>query len=154
MLAFCTELDRDWEEGLPWLLLDARVVVQVSTDFSPQDTQSAFHWQFCKLVANSLSCHRTYYVNRFSHRQYMAKKTAKCWLQQTHTQKKKFNSWLSKVKQSGRSGHVSSASCWFTISSTLCWSIYSKKQVPELDYYLISMSKGKSNLCHLNLLKR
>ena len=32
--AFWTELNRDWEEGLPWLLLAAREVVQESTGFS------------------------------------------------------------------------------------------------------------------------
>uniref|UniRef100_A0A3B4ZKQ1 Gypsy retrotransposon integrase-like protein 1 n=1 Tax=Stegastes partitus TaxID=144197 RepID=A0A3B4ZKQ1_9TELE len=35
--AYCTELDRDWEEGLPWLLLAAREAVQESTGFSPND---------------------------------------------------------------------------------------------------------------------
>ena len=35
--AYCTERDRDWEEGLPWLLLAAREVCQDSTGFSPND---------------------------------------------------------------------------------------------------------------------
>lgn len=35
--AYCTELIADWEEGLPWLLLAAREVVQESTGFSPND---------------------------------------------------------------------------------------------------------------------
>lgn len=30
-------LNRDWEEGLPWLLLAACEVVQESTGFSPND---------------------------------------------------------------------------------------------------------------------
>ncbi|KAI3368104.1 hypothetical protein L3Q82_007836 [Scortum barcoo] len=29
--AYCTELDKDWEEGLPWLMLAAREVTQEST---------------------------------------------------------------------------------------------------------------------------
>ncbi len=33
--AYCTELKGDWEEGLPWLLLAAREVVQESLGFSP-----------------------------------------------------------------------------------------------------------------------
>ncbi len=33
--AFCIELNRDWEEGLPWLLLAAREVTQSSLGFSP-----------------------------------------------------------------------------------------------------------------------
>ncbi|KAL2076463.1 hypothetical protein ACEWY4_027927 [Coilia grayii] len=35
--AYCVELNRDWEEGLPWLLLAARDVTQESTGFSPND---------------------------------------------------------------------------------------------------------------------
>ena len=35
--AYCTELDRDWEDGLPWLMLAAREAVQESTGFSPND---------------------------------------------------------------------------------------------------------------------
>lgn len=35
--AYCTELDRDWEEGLPWLMLAAREVTQESTGFSPNE---------------------------------------------------------------------------------------------------------------------
>lgn len=34
--AYCTELDCDWE-GLQWLLLAAREVVQESIGFSPND---------------------------------------------------------------------------------------------------------------------
>lgn len=33
--AYCVELKRDWEDGLPWLLLAAREVVQDSLGFSP-----------------------------------------------------------------------------------------------------------------------
>lgn len=35
--AYCTELDSDWEEGLPWLMLAAREVSQESLGFSPND---------------------------------------------------------------------------------------------------------------------
>ena len=35
--SYCTELKRDWEEGLPWLMLAAREVVQESTGFSPSE---------------------------------------------------------------------------------------------------------------------
>lgn len=35
--AYCVEMGRDWEEGLPWLLLAAREVVQESTGFSPNE---------------------------------------------------------------------------------------------------------------------
>lgn len=35
--AYCVQLDRDWEEGLPWMMLAAREVVQESMGFSPND---------------------------------------------------------------------------------------------------------------------
>lgn len=35
--AYCVQMNRDWEEGLPWLLLSAREVIQESTGFSPND---------------------------------------------------------------------------------------------------------------------
>lgn len=35
--AYCAEMQRDWEEGLTWLLVAAREVTQESTRFSPND---------------------------------------------------------------------------------------------------------------------
>lgn len=35
--AYCTELKADLHDGLPWLLLAAREVVQESTGFSPNE---------------------------------------------------------------------------------------------------------------------
>lgn len=35
---YCTKLDRDWEEGLPWLMLAAREAIQESTGFSPNES--------------------------------------------------------------------------------------------------------------------
>lgn len=49
LLAYCVELGRDWEEGLPWLLLAAREVLQDSLGFSPNEflgTKSVVHWQY------------------------------------------------------------------------------------------------------------
>lgn len=37
MHAYYTELDPDWEERLPWLMLAAREVTQGSTGFSPYE---------------------------------------------------------------------------------------------------------------------
>lgn len=35
--AYCVELNRDWEDGLPWLMLAAREVTQESLGFSPNE---------------------------------------------------------------------------------------------------------------------
>lgn len=37
LCAYCVELNGDWEDGLPWLMLVAREVTQESTGFSPND---------------------------------------------------------------------------------------------------------------------
>lgn len=48
LLAYCVQLDRDWEKGLPWLLLAAEVV-QESTGFIPNDL--VFGHKVCGLLA-------------------------------------------------------------------------------------------------------
>lgn len=35
--AYCIELDKDWEDGLAWLMLATRDAAQESTGFSPND---------------------------------------------------------------------------------------------------------------------
>ena len=73
--AYCTELDRDWEEGLPWLMLAAREVSQESLGFSPNDLVfghtvrgplAALHsdWQAKEAPKNLID-----YVNGFKRRQ-------------------------------------------------------------------------------------
>lgn len=37
LCAYCTNLDRDWDEGLPWLMLAAQEINQASTGFSPNE---------------------------------------------------------------------------------------------------------------------
>ncbi len=81
--AYCTELKADWEEGLPWLLLAAREVVQESTGFSPNDLVFGHtvrgplaivqdKWMSPKPDQNLLD-----YVNGFKQRLYAAGELAK-----------------------------------------------------------------------------
>lgn len=37
LYAYCVEMERDWEDGLPWLMLAAREVIQESSGFSAND---------------------------------------------------------------------------------------------------------------------
>lgn len=37
LCSYCTELSQDWEEGLPWLMLGIREVLQESTGFSSNE---------------------------------------------------------------------------------------------------------------------
>ena len=81
--SYCTELGCDWEEGLPWLLLAAREVVQESTGFSPNDLVFGHKvrgpmavlgdsWEITNPPQNLLD-----YVNGFRHRLVLAVESAK-----------------------------------------------------------------------------
>lgn len=78
----CVEMGRDWEEGLPWFMLDAREVVQESTGFSPNclvfghsvhDPLAVLH---DGLVESEPPKTLVSYVNGFHHRLYTAFETA------------------------------------------------------------------------------
>lgn len=75
---FCTEMGMDWEEGLPWLILAARGVTQVSTELSPHDLVVAYsvrgplavlrdNFKSSEPLKNLVD-----YVNRLRHRLYVA----------------------------------------------------------------------------------
>ena len=81
--SYCTELRCDWEEGLPWLLLAARVEVQESTGVSPNDLVFGHKvrgpmavlrdsWEITNPPQNLLD-----YVNGFRHRLVLAVESAK-----------------------------------------------------------------------------
>ena len=81
--AYCTELGKDWEEGLPWLMLAAREVTQESTGFSPNELVFAHtvrgplaalsgDWIEAQPPKNLID-----YVNGFRHRLYTAGLLAK-----------------------------------------------------------------------------
>ena len=81
--AYCTELGKDWEEGLPWLMLAAREVVQESTGFSPNELVFAHtvrgplaavsgDWKESQPPKNLID-----YINGFRHRLYTAGQLAK-----------------------------------------------------------------------------
>ena len=76
-------MDRDWEEGLPWLLLATREMTQESTGFSPNDLVFGHtvrgplnllyeQWKDAELSGNLVD-----YVNGFCHRLYAAGLLAK-----------------------------------------------------------------------------
>ena len=81
--SYCVELSQDWEEGLPWLLLAARGVLQESTGFSPNQLV------FGHMVRGPLTLLRDEiglsepplnlldYVNGFRHRLYVAGERAR-----------------------------------------------------------------------------
>ena len=101
--AYCTELKADWQDGLPWLLLAAREVVQESTGFSPNELYFAHtirgplyvirdQWVTSDPLKKLIS-----YVNGFRNRLYEAGELAKQNLQMA--QKKKKQLFDRKVEQ-------------------------------------------------------
>ena len=80
---YCVELNQDWEEGLPRLLLAAREVVQESTGFSPNDLVfgHTVHGPIT-LLRNPVAQpeppqNLIDYINGFQHRLYVAGERAK-----------------------------------------------------------------------------
>ena len=93
--AYCAELDGDWEDGLPWLLLAAPEVMQGSTGFSPNDLVfghtlrgplSVFKdgWKESYPPTNLID-----YVSGFRHRLYTAGELAKQMLATSQAKMKK-----------------------------------------------------------------
>ena len=81
--SYCVELGSDWEEGLPWLLLAIREVVQESTGFSPNElvfghavrgptAVLADEWCTAETPVNVLD-----YVSGFRYRLYEARAAAR-----------------------------------------------------------------------------
>jgi hypothetical protein len=117
-------MQRDWEEGLPWLLLAAREVCQESTGFSPNDLV------FGHRVRGPLAVLRDewyteeppsnlrVYVNGFRYRLYMAGQLAKRNLEKTQGKMKRLYDRCSKRRQFSKGDQVGFATnCGVTISS-------------------------------------
>uniref|UniRef100_A0A3P8WEH2 Gypsy retrotransposon integrase-like protein 1 n=1 Tax=Cynoglossus semilaevis TaxID=244447 RepID=A0A3P8WEH2_CYNSE len=159
--AYCTELDRDWEEGLPWLLLAAREVVQVSTGFCPNDLVFGHSVRGPVAVLQS-GCQQSEppsnlidYVNGFRHRLYLAGKMAKHSLEKSQKKMKSLFDRKAKQRQFNLGDQVMLLLpvVGSPFQAKFAGPFPIKKQVSEQDY-LISMPNGKSKLCHVNLLKR
>ena len=158
--SFCVEMSRDWEEGLPWLLLAAREVVQDSTGFSPNDLIFG-HTVRGPLTVLKSECQSSEppqslleYVNCFRHRLYVACRLAKENLGNAQKKMKTTFDRRAELRQFSTGDQVlallpvvgSPFQARFSGPFTVV------RQVTERDY-LISMPKRKTRLCHVNLLK-
>lgn len=80
---YCVEMNQDWEEGLPWLMLAAREVVQESTGFSPNELVFGHRVRGpLALLSDAVTPSETPsslvdYVNGFRHRLYSAAEMAR-----------------------------------------------------------------------------
>ena len=160
--AYCTELGRDWEEGLPWLMLSAREVVQESTGFSPNDLV------FGHAVRGPLAVFKddltvadppgdlVEYVNGFRHRLYTAVERARENLGCAQSKQKKLYDRRAERRQFSPGDQVLALTpvVHSPFQAKFTGPYVVERQVSEQNYYIATPTRRKSSrLCHVNLLK-
>ena len=162
MRAYCTELGKDWEEGLPWLMLAAREVTQESTGFSPNELVFAHtvrgplaalagDWIEAQPPKNLID-----YVNGFRHRLYTAGLLAKEKLASVQDKMKRLYDTKTELRVFSPGDQVlallpivtSPFQAKFSGPHTVV------KQISEQNYIISTPKRRKpTQLCHVNLLK-
>ena len=160
--SYCTELGGDWEEGLPWLLLAAREVVQESTGFSPNYLVFGHKvrgpmavlrdgWEIADPPQPLLD-----YVNGFRQRLFLAGEIAKEKLVKSQHKMKTLYDRRAEPKQFKAGDQVlvlqpiviSPFEAKFSGPYTVV------RQVSDLNYIIATPKARKATkLCHVNLLK-
>ena len=160
--AYCTELGKDWEEGLPWLMLAARDVTQESTGFSPNELVFAHtvrgplaalsgDWIEAQPPKNLID-----YVNGFRHRLYTAGLLAKENLASVQDKMKRLYDTKTELRVFSPGDQVlallpivtSPFQAKFSGPHTVV------KQISEQNYIISTPKRRKpTQLCHVNLLK-
>ncbi|XP_013856350.1 uncharacterized protein LOC106512230 [Austrofundulus limnaeus] len=160
--AYCTELSRDWEEGLPWLLMAAREVTQESTGFSPNELV------FGHQVRGPLAVLKTNlessdpplnlfdYVNGFRRRLFLAGKLASENLKKAQRKMKK---WFDQKAETRVFHPGDKVLALLPVQGSSFqakfYGPYSVlRQVSAQDYVVSTPDRKKlTQLCHVNLLK-
>ncbi len=160
--AYCTEMQRDWEEGLPWLLLAAREVTQESTGFSPNDlvfghtvrgplTLLSDQWKETEAPKNLID-----YVNGFRHRLYAAGERAKQNLSSVQSKMKKMFDRRAERRVFSVGDRVLALLPIVTspFQAKFSGPYQVVKQLSELNYIISTPERRrKTQMCHVNLLK-
>lgn len=160
--SYCTELGCDWEEGLPWLLLAAREVVQESTGFSPNDLVFGHKvrgpmavlrdsWEIAAPPQNLLD-----YVNGFRHRLVLAVESAKEKLVKSQHKMKTLYDRRAEPKQfhAGDQVLVLQPIVTSPFEAKFSGPYTVVRQVSDLNYIIATPNSRKTTrLCHVNLLK-
>lgn len=159
--AYCTELGKDWEEGLPWLMLAVREVTQERTGFSPNKlvfvhtvrgllAVLSSKWKESDSPENLID-----YINGFHHRLYKAGELAKEKLGSVQDKRKHLYDHNPENRVFSPGDQVlallpivsSPFQAKFTGHTVL-------KRISEQYYIISTPSRRKSTqLCHVNLLK-
>nr|XP_033964458.1 uncharacterized protein LOC117465610 [Pseudochaenichthys georgianus] len=160
--SYCTELEGDWEEGLPWLMLAAREVSQGSLGFSPNDLVfghnvraplATLHedWQAKKAPSSLID-----YVHGFKHRLYRANQMAREKLQSAQTNMKSLYDRC--AERCGLSPGDQVLALLPVVGSPFQAKFSGpytvSKKLSDLNYLIATPDRKKSvQFCHINLLK-
>uniref|UniRef100_A0A8D0AC21 CCHC-type domain-containing protein n=1 Tax=Sander lucioperca TaxID=283035 RepID=A0A8D0AC21_SANLU len=160
--SYCTELSADWEEGLPWLLLAAREVVQESTGFSPNDLVFG-HKVRGPLAVLQDGClpeepprNLIDYVNGFRLKLYRAGELAKDKLKYSQMKMKLRYDGQAELRKFSSGDRVLALLPLVSspFQAKYCGPFTVLRKVSDLNYLIETPGRRKSSkLCHVNLLK-
>lgn len=159
---YCVELNRDWEEGLPWLMLAAREVTQESTGFSPNDLVFGHRVRGpLAVLQGELKCPESPvnlldYVNGFRRRLFLACEMATGNLTKAQ---QKMKGWYDRRAEPRVFSPGDQVLALLPIANSPFLAKYTGpyrvvRQVSDLNYLLSTPNRRRSTqLCHINLLK-
>ncbi|KAJ8245059.1 hypothetical protein COCON_G00236180 [Conger conger] len=160
--SYCVELGRDWEEGLPWLLLAIREVAQESTGFSPNElvfghevrgpvAAVAEEWPGTEPPENVID-----YVDGFRVRLYRACAAAQRALEKAQSKMKKLFNRKTKHRSFKLGDQVLALLPLdhSPLQAKFMGPYVLDKQLSEVNYLIRTPDRRKKvQLCHINLLK-
>ncbi|KAK7918866.1 hypothetical protein WMY93_010150 [Mugilogobius chulae] len=160
--AYCLELEKEWDEGVPLLLFAAREVVQESTGFSPADLVFAHNVRgpLKLLQENWLNDTKSQnvldYVSSFRFKLYRACELAK---EKLSVAQEKMKSWFDKSAKPRQFEVGDKVLVFLPLLGSSLQARYSgpytiQKKVNERDYIVATPDRTRRNrLCHVNMLK-
>lgn len=160
--AYCMEMRSDWEEGLPWLLMSAREVVQESTGFSPNDlvfghtVRGPLAVIKDALVDSDPPKNIIDYVNGFRHRLYVAVEKAQENLTCAQSKMKKRYDLKAERREFSPGDLVLALTPLVDspFQAKFSGPYVVERKVSELNYVIATPNRKKtSRMCHVNLLK-
>lgn len=160
--SLCVQMQGDWEEALPWMLLAAREVIQESTGFSPNDLIFSHkvrgplalfqdNWKEAQPPTNLLD-----FVNGFRYRLYMSQEVARKNLARTQTKMKKRYDGQTEHREFLPGDQVLAllpiiTSPW---QAKFSGPFSVLKKLSDQNYLVSTPARRtKARLCHVNLLK-
>ena len=160
--AYCLELGASWEEGVPWLLLASREVVQESTGFSPAELV------FCHTPRGPLAVLKDAWLSESNPRSvlqhvgdirsrlFTAREMAKKHLQGVQTKMKKWYDVKAKsrVFEPGDRVLLLLPVLGSSLQSRFSGPYTVQRKVSDRDYVIQTPDRRQSSrLCHINMLK-